>query len=243
LDHDRLTHLLASLAEVLFTQQTLKGDLERHVRLACAVIPRCSGASIGLLVEGEPTTVAVTDRVTLELDVVQYDNSEGPCLTALGGDMIRIGFVADDERFPHFAVGAADRRVLSVLSTPIRYNGTIIGTLNVYSHERDAFDFAAEQMALVFAAEAAAALAKSDLYQHARSLRQRLQEEHDTSAQVAWAEGALMTMQECSADQARALLGRAADTNGEPLLDVARRILAAAQEHNRSQADPSTSSS
>ena len=239
MDYDRLSRILASLAETLFNQQTLKADLGRHVRLACAVVPRCSGASVALLVDGEPTTVAVTDRVTLELDVVQYDNSQGPCLAALGGDPIRIGFVAHDERFPHFAVGAADRRVLSVLSTAIRYNGTIVGTLNLYSHERDAFDSTAEQMALVFAAEAAAALAKSDLYQHARSLRQRLQEEHDTSAEVPLAEDARMAMQACTADQALALL-RHADT-ATPLVDVARRCLAGAQEHKTSQSDESTS--
>ena len=60
----------------------------------------------------------MTDRVALQMDLVQYDNNEGPCITALTGETIRIGFAPTDQRFPHFAVGAADRRVLSVLSTP-----------------------------------------------------------------------------------------------------------------------------
>jgi GAF domain-containing protein len=228
-DHRQLTEALAELAGVLFTQRSLKEDLVRLIRLACTTIPACSGASVSMLIEGQPSTSAATDRVAFELDLVQYDHDEGPCVAALGGQIIRVGFVANDDRWPHFAVGAADRRVQSVLSVPVHDGDAVVASLNVYSREPDAFDEAAENLGRVFAAEIAAALVKSTLYSEARSTADRLQEQHQEASQVAMAQGVLMALHEVSADQAIALIRGAADANSERLIEAARRILDAAR--------------
>jgi len=228
-DH-RLTQALVELSGLLFTQGDLRDNLERLVRLSARVIRQTSGVSISMLVDGSAATVATTDQVTLELDLVQYDNSEGPCLVALGGPTVRIGYIPADERFPHFAIGAADRRVLSSLSVPVKHEDVIVGSLNLYSHERDAFDDEAAAMAGVFAAEAAVAIVTSETFRQAQSIRQRLQAAHDTAAQVSTAQGVLMALHGCSAAQARALIESAADQNGERLVDAAERIIRAASE-------------
>jgi len=101
--------------------------------------------------------------------MVQYDNGEGPCLAALGGDWVRVGYIPADERFPHFATGAADRRVLSVLSTPAIDHGLVVGSLNLYSRALEAFDERAQDTARVIAAEVAHALIKSAVLGTARS--------------------------------------------------------------------------
>ena len=124
-------------------------------------------------------TVATTDLVTFELDLIQYDNSEGPCLTALGGPIVRIGYIPVDERFPHFAIGAADRRVLSSLSIPIQHEDLVVGSLNLYSHQTNGFDEHAEDAAVVFAAEAALAIVNSTVFHQAHKIRADLQEAHD----------------------------------------------------------------
>src|SRR5918994_529330 len=144
-----LSQLLTSLAVALLNDTSLKADLERLCRVTCRLVEHCSGASVSMLVEGEPTTVAVTDRVSLELDLAQYDGGDGPCIAALGGEMIRIGYLAKAERFPHFARGAADRRVQSVLSTPALDHGDVVGSLNVYSRNADAFDERSQATALI----------------------------------------------------------------------------------------------
>jgi GAF domain-containing protein len=222
----RLSELLTELAVTLLSEATLKADLERLCRVTCRLIERCSGVSVSMLVEGEPTTVAVTDRVTLQLDLAQYEGGDGPCVTALGGEMIRIGYIAADERFPHFARGAADRRVDSVLSTPAIDHGQVVGSLNVYSHERDAFDDRAHDTALIMASEVAHALVRSRVLSTARSTRDQLQEHHDDTALVAQARGVLMALQDCSSAQADDLIRNAAHQNGEQLRATAERILA-----------------
>ncbi|MCU1344176.1 MAG: hypothetical protein JWL70_442 [Acidimicrobiia bacterium] len=221
----RLAAALTDLAMEMLRDKTLKGDLNVLARMACNLIPPCSGASISMMVEGRPTTVATTDRVTLELDLVQYDNNEGPCVTALGGEWVRIGYLAADDRFPHFAVGAADRRVLSVLSTPAIDHGTVIGSLNLYSQAANAFDPTAEVAAVVIAAEVAHALVKSAVLGTAVTTTEKLQEQHDEAVLVSRAEGLLMALQDCSAAQASDLIQRAAESNGEQLITIAQRIL------------------
>jgi GAF domain-containing protein len=175
----------------------------------------------------------VTDHIALELDLAQYSGDEGPCIRALAGNTIRVGYLPDDERFPHFAAGAADQRVLSVLSTPIRHDGAIIGTLNVYSRQSNAFDANDENIANVISAEAANAIAKSELLVTARTVREQLQAEYDEATLISRAEGMLMVLQDCSVEQATHLIQNAAQANAEAMIVTAERILTAVtDEHN-----------
>jgi len=225
-----LQTVLASLALTLFRERSLKADLERLVRLTCRVIPSCASGSVALLVEGEPSTTAVSDRVAMELDLIQYDAGEGPCLSALGGQTIRFGVLQGDQRFPHFAIGAADQRIRSVLSTPVRHDEHIVGTLNLYSRLPDGFDREAERVADIACAEVATAVVKAEVYRKAHEAHGQLQQMHDDEVQIAQAEGALVAIHACSSTQARALLEHASHSNGDTLVQVARRILAAADQ-------------
>jgi GAF domain-containing protein len=235
---ERLAALLARLAEALLTDRALKDDLDRLVRVVCRLLPECSGASVSMLVEGEPTTVAVTDRVAMQLDLAQYDHGEGPCISALGGETVRIGFIPQHERFPHFAIGAADQRVLSVLSTPAIDHGAVVGSLNLYSRTANAFDPHARDTARIFAAEIATALIRSVVLTSATNVRDQLQIEYDTSTLVARAQGALMAMNDCSVAQAVELLDRASAANDEDVVRTAERVLASVHQEEATP-DPS----
>ena len=73
----QLRAALAELALAVFTSRTLSENLERLVGVACRLIPTCASGSIAILVDGQPTTTAVTDHLAIELDLVQYDTGEG----------------------------------------------------------------------------------------------------------------------------------------------------------------------
>jgi len=236
---ERLTAALSALAAALLTEKTLTADLERLARLSVELVADCSSASFTVLVEGESSSLGVTDRVALEIDMVQYDAGDGPCLVALRGDGIRIGFIPGDDRFPHFAIGAADRRVLSVLSTPVIDHGTVLGSLNMYSHSAEAFaDHAAQDIASVLAAEAAHAIIKSAFLERARASRDQMQAEHDEAAQVARAQGVLMAIHDTSAAQALDLIRSAAREHRERLIVVAERILATVRDEDGTDSAP-----
>lgn len=72
------TEKLARVTKLLRTQRTLPAKLETVVALAKRTIPNCHAAGITLVIDGEPTTSAVSDRLVVEVDLVQYQTGEGP---------------------------------------------------------------------------------------------------------------------------------------------------------------------
>ena len=89
----------------------------------------------------------------------------------------------------------------------------------------------AQRVADITAAEAGTAIITSRIYEQARQRRDELQSAHDEEAQISQAQGALMSLQRCSAEQAIGLLSHAADATGDDLIDVARRILDEVKRH------------
>jgi GAF domain-containing protein len=223
--NSRLTTKLTMLALAVLNERSLAEDLRGLAALATRNLTRSTGASIALVVDGQPSTVAATDHIAPELDLVQYSCHEGPCITALAGRSVRVAFLAHDERFPHFAIGAADQRILSVMSIPIVHNDQTIGTLNVYSQTANAFDESDHNAAQLVAAEAANAIARSQLLTSATSVREQLQADYDEQAVISSAQDVLMALQDCSEDQAIRLLQNASSRNEEPLVVIATRIL------------------
>ena len=225
---DALRAILNDLALRLLTESSLRGDLDRLIRLTCDTIPPCCAASIAVIIDGRPSTVAVNDHVALELDLAQYEHREGPCLDALHGRPIRVDVLATDERFTHFARGVADHRVNSVLSMPITRHDDVIGTLNLYADDVNAFGDADADTARVAAAQAAHAIVRSEFAAGAHELRDRLQAAYDGAALTARAEGILIALHACSSDQARHMLENATAATGSTLVATAQRVLDAA---------------
>ena len=81
----RLTQL------ILATHRTLPAKLSTIVDLAERLVPGCDAAGVALVLEGAVTSAAVSNRVTLEADVIQYETGEGPCLAAIADSLAAIG--------------------------------------------------------------------------------------------------------------------------------------------------------
>jgi GAF domain-containing protein len=220
-----LTNTLTLLALAVLKERSLADDLQRLAVLATRHLTKSSCASVALLIDGEPSTVAVTDRIAFELDLAQYNTDEGPCLSALTSNTTRVAFLPTDDRFSRFAIRAADQQIISALSTPIQFNDKVSGTLNVYSRWANAFDNRDHDTAQLVAAEAANAIAKSQLLSRATTITEQLQAEYDEQALISCARDVVVALQDCSAEQALYLIHNAADTNDEPLVVIAQRIL------------------
>src|SRR5215207_4903052 len=79
---DDLVSTLQRLAEVLQAERTLGVALASIAEAATTSVPGCDAATIAIVIGGRPATAAMTGTVALELDMVQYDNDDGPCLTS-----------------------------------------------------------------------------------------------------------------------------------------------------------------
>ena len=222
---DDVVSALQQLAEVLQTQQTLGGALAGIAEAATISVPGCDAATIAISIEGRPATAAMTARIALELDMVQYDTDDGPCLTSFRTvSTIRLDLAEKDEVFPHFAVAARRRGVRSVLSVPATWGDEIVGTLNLYSRS-EPFDQSAEAVATVLAAQVAIAVSRSPEFAAARAVVEEAQRTADDRAQMNVATGLLMVTQACTADQAEGLLREAAAHDERTILEIAQRII------------------
>ena len=222
---EQLVSTLQVLAEVLQTQRTLGAALAGIAEAATVSVPRCDAASIAISIEGRPSTAAITARVALELDLVQYDTQDGPCLTCFRTmTTMRVDLVEGGEEFPHFAPAARRLGVASVLSVPATWGNEVVGTLNLYS-QTGAFDETAVTIAEVLAAQIAIAISRSPEFAAARSVVEEAQRGAEDHADVNLATGLLMVNEACTAEQAEALLRGAARQDERTVVEIAHRII------------------
>jgi GAF domain-containing protein len=168
----------------------------------------------------------MTGTVALELDLVQYDSDDGPCLTSFrSASALRIDLYEQGaEAFPHVASAAQRVGVRAVLSVPAIWGGETIGTLNLYSRGGP-FDESAETVAAVLAAQVAIAVSRSPEFVAARVVVEEAQRKTDDQSQIALATGMLISSQDCTREQAEGLLRRASEQAEQTILQIAKRII------------------
>ena len=229
---EAIVNTLQRLAEVVQNQHTLGAALASIAETATVSIPGCEAASIAISIEGRPATAAITGRVALELDMVQYDLDDGPCLTCFRTTRtLRVDLVDPGSDFPHFSVAARQRGIRAVLSVPAVWGCDVVGTMNIYSRTRP-FDETAEAIASVLTTQVAIAISRSPEFAAARAVVEEAQRNADDHAEINLATGLLMVNEGCTVEQADGLLRQAAIHDEQTVLEIAQRII---EQHHNSQ--------
>jgi GAF domain-containing protein len=204
--------------------------VEQFLSELAAFAPQLGGPAISCSVtirgEHQEYTVASSDAFANQVDEVQYNHGEGPCLQSLRtGSPVYVHDLRNDPRWPGYRDHAIAAGVRSSLSLPMPVAGTVIGALNVYCTQPDAFDENLRQGLGLFAAQAAAALTMV--------LRQARQDQTATQLEQALASrttidqamGILMAQQRCTADEAFALLRAHSQNANRKIRDVAADLI------------------
>jgi putative methionine-R-sulfoxide reductase with GAF domain len=166
----------AEVARVLQAEETAQRTLQKIVDLAAQMIPGCEEAGVSLVRGQRIETPAASGELPGQVDRLQYESGEGPCLDAIRS---RDVFVTDDltreQRWPHFAAAAAaETGVHSMLSFRLFVEHDTLGALNLYSRSTTAFDADSHAVGAVLAAHAAVALASAAEHDKAERLQQEL---------------------------------------------------------------------
>ena len=222
---DELVETLRRLADVLQTQRALGVALASIAEAAATSVPGCDAATIAISIRGRPATAAMTATVALELDMVQYDNDDGPCLTSFRtAETLRIDLYEHGDTFPHVASAARGVGVRAVLSVPSIWGTETIATLNLYSRTGP-FDETAETVGAVLATQVAIAVSRSPEFVAARAVVEEAQRKADDHSQISMATGLLIGSQDCTREQAEGLLRQAATEDEQTILQIAQRII------------------
>lgn len=225
----RPEHTLAvqfsEIARTLQAENSLDATLQAIVDAAVANIDNAHHAGI-TLVSGrtQVTTPASTDDLVVQIDQVQYETGQGPCLSAIKQDTtIRADNLRTDARWPAFAGQAVKLGVPSMLSFQLYVNEQDLGALNLYSTKVEAFTETDEDTGLLFATHAAIAMVGAQHEHHLR--RQQV-----TADLIGQAKGIFMERHKITADAAFQLLAKASQDSNIRLVDLAHAITTTGQE-------------
>jgi GAF domain-containing protein len=136
-----------------------------------AIVPDCVGVSFGALRDGLTFTLVSSGDEIGSLDAVQYLDG-GPCIVgAHDADVVAntAQDLLDEGRWQLFARASAAAGIGSTLTLPIKDDGTVVGSLNLYASTPTAFDGWHEVLAEAVGASAIDAITNADL-----SFRSRL---------------------------------------------------------------------
>ncbi|MFE3170042.1 GAF and ANTAR domain-containing protein [Amycolatopsis sp. NPDC059090] len=220
-----------ALAAVLLDAGTLHEAMERVVSAALRVVPGAELASITLRsADGGFHTPVHTDEHAEELDRIQYQTGEGPCVECARRERpghALTGNLAASEAFPEFGARAAKLgfgSLLAVTLLPDRKSDLPPGAINLYSRRTGAFDDAAVDSALVLASHASLALVGSAAHTASALKEAQLARAIDSRDLIGQAKGILMNRRGISADEAFDILRRTSQDLNVKLVDLARTL-------------------
>lgn len=220
-----LTHNFSETARDLFSAGTTTETLQRVVDLAVATIEGCDFAGIFLLEAHTVTTPVSTDEIVAEIDTLQHQAREGPCLDAIGHEgAFYAADLAADTRWPRFGPAATAAGIRSVLAFRLSTNGTL-GALNLYARYPQAFGAVDRAKALLLAAMAGLALSSAEAHDEAARRADNLQAALVTREIIGQAQGILVERERITADQAFDILRRASQHLNIKLRDVAQTLV------------------
>lgn len=220
-EHDpTVVETFAHVARLLLSEEGVERTLAKVGQLAVQTIDGCDHAGVSLIVGRTMTTVGASDEVPVEVDRIQYEVDQGPCLDAIHHlDEYHCGRLDEEERWPAFSKRAFEETgVVSMVAFRLFVDQEVMGALNLYSKTPDAFDEESREIGAVFAAHAAVALASARKEEH-------LETALASRDVIGQAKGLLMARQDINSDEAFAVLRNASQRLNVKIRDIANRVV------------------
>lgn len=217
--------------EALLGEEMLEATLDLLIRLASHTFDGADGISVSLLSRepGRFHTPSATSADLRELDAVQYETDQGPCVEAARtGEPVNVVIRSEERRWPEFARQSAKRGLRSVLSVPLHDRERVIGALNLYSERSQVFAEPDRDTVCRFACHAAVALKHASEFMTRDWIDEKLEEALSRADLIGQAKGILMA-KGYSPDEASDSLRRASDRSNRTLSEVAQDIVASSR--------------
>jgi len=221
-DHDIAADLGQVMGQIARTLQEEHGNVDSTLTAitsaAVHTVPGAEWASISLVTRRQVDSRAGTNELAQQIDGLQFEFDEGPCMDALRQERtVRVEDFATESRWPRFAAEVTKRGAGSLLSFQLFTEGDNLGALNLYARAPGAFDDESETVGLIFASHAAIALSAARREQNLRSAM-------DGRDIIGQAKGILMERHHLTAAQAFQVLVRSSSHTNRKLFDLAEEL-------------------
>ena len=220
---------LAQATATINESRTLQDTLDAIVRATSTSVPQFPHVSISERHrDGTIETKAGTDQLVWDLDALQYELKDGPCVDALEEEpIVMVEHLRHEQRWPRYIPAAAARGVRCQVGVRLFTRGKHVGGLNLYSTEQDEVALDTAETARLLATHAAVVLGHA---QHEDQLNQALQ----SRKVIGQAIGILMERYRMDQDRAFQFLVRASSTSNVKLRDLADEIVTSSAGRYRS---------
>ena len=227
---ERLLLGFRELSGLVLSRETVRSTLDLVSDLAVRTIPGCDTASISLVRIDGISTVGSSNDIAVELDAMQYETGQGPCLDAIGRDEMwfQIDEMTSDDKWPEFSTRAASEGFESLLAFTLRIAAETLGALNLYARKARAFTEEDRDCGAIYAAHAAVALANAQGWADGLRSRGELSEKLVSRQVIERAVGILMEGEFRSAGEAWTVLEERADSLNVRLRDSAEEVIQSA---------------
>jgi GAF domain-containing protein len=217
---------LKNLQDALLSTQSVEQFLHELAELAARLSD--GGLSCGMTMQpsGRPVTMACSDPLAAQVDEVQYQLDDGPCLQAMRQNrLVRIEDTAEKAYWPEFEAQAASHGIRSCLALPLTVDGKPVGALNLYARAASAFGAAEERAAESFAENASGALALAMRLASHAALIEQLRSSLGSRTVIDQAFGIIIAREACTQARAFAILRSASQNSNVKLRDIASTVV------------------
>jgi len=226
-----LVRSLTGLAGTPDDSSWISRQLDTIAQLTADLVTPVSYASITAYRDDSYTTVAVSSAVALAVDEAQYDDRDGPCLTALdAGEPVAVPDFGRTMSWPGFRTAAYRLGLRASLSVPLfAGRGSAIAALNLYGRDPEAMAPLIAAVWSAFAADAPAVDPDADrrkLDDGSAGLVAGIAGAFAVRAVIHQAIGVIIADTQQSADGAYVALRMRAAEQGCNLSDVAAAVVA-----------------
>jgi ANTAR domain/GAF domain len=223
---DEVTGALESLTASLDTADDFTILLHQMCAQVVHAVPGVDEATVTLLTDDQPSTVASTSDVVTGLDHDQYTVGDGPCLEAASsGKLVRVSVADAAGKWPDFARDAAAAGFGSFLSAPLVVAEGYGGGVNCYSRAHGGFAELDEKLLDLYTSAVTPTLRVYRRYQQSRDTAEHLRVALQSRAVIDQAKGILMAIRQIGADEAFTLLVEQSQRENRKLRDLAVQLV------------------
>jgi hypothetical protein len=198
--------------------------------LAAAAVSEAAGdaieCAVTLKVKRRPATAAGSSARAIELDHIEQELGDGPCIRALREMApVIIDDVDRDPRWQALNRRLAEHNVRSTLGVPLEITGDASAALNFFATKPGVFTADVYDKAVGFAAAAHNTLNLSVRINNAQSRADDLEAAMQSRTAINLACGVIMAQNRCSQEDAMEILTKVSSNRNRKLRDVASELI------------------
>jgi GAF domain-containing protein len=220
-------NVAATLQRLLIGTEGVEEFLTEVAVAAAGAVPSVLACGVSVVKTAWTRVLGgVSNERARQMDAVQYEVDDGPCLSALRrGVLVAVDDIASDGRWPAFARRATQQGVGASLSVPMMVDGAAVGALNLYAPVGGSLSPADRDRAARFADQAAGAVALALRLADREEQNRHLEAALGSRSVIDQAIGAVMARAGVDAATAFEVLQQRSQHSNVKLRDVARSVL------------------